>query len=160
MVKLFWAEKAAVSQKFPQFVFIRSKIDRANKLVGKQFDETSVSIIPQLRQLLDVYASPYAHGELVFPDIFFSMPLQMGRKQSAFTTSTTEFQRISRRVESHDIQCVTSQRARNSFILAVAHHGVMTADIDYAVGHATSEVSPLLAGCISNVTPAMMQAFN
>lgn len=124
------------------------------------FDETSVSIIPQLRQLLDVYASPYAHGELVFPDIFFSMPLQMGRKQSAFTTSTTEFQRISRRVESHDIQCVTPQRARNFFILAVAHHGVMTAYIDYAVGHATSEVSPLLAGCISNVTPAMMQAFN
>ena len=42
----------------------------------------------------------------------------------------------------------------------MAHHGVMTAYIDYAVGHATSEVSALLAGYISNVTPAMMQAFN
>lgn len=31
---------------------------------------------------------------------------------------------------------------------------------NYAVGHATSEVSALLAGYISNVTPAMMQAFN
>lgn len=43
---------------------------------------------------------------------------------------------------------------------ALAHHGVMTAYIDYAVGHATSDVSALLAGYISNVTPAMMQAFN
>ena len=40
------------------------------------------------------------------------------------------------------------------------YYGVMTAYIDYAVGHATSEVSALLAGYISNVTPAMMQAFN
>lgn len=47
-----------------------------------------------------------------------------------------------------------------SFISALAHHGVMTAYIDYALGHATSEVSALLAGYISNVTPAMMQAFN
>ncbi|WP_288147649.1 hypothetical protein [Bacteroides acidifaciens] len=50
--------------------------------------------------------------------------------------------------------------ARNSFISALAHHGGMTAYIDYAVGHATSEVSTLLAGYISNVTPAMMQAYN
>ncbi len=62
--------------------------------------------------------------------------------------------------ESLDVQCVTPQYARNSFISALAHHGVMTAYIDYAVGHATSEVSALLAGYISNVTPAMMQAFN
>ncbi len=62
--------------------------------------------------------------------------------------------------ESLGIQSVTPQYARNSFISALAHHGVMTAYIDYAVGHATSEVSALLAGYISNVTPAMMQAFN
>ena len=48
----------------------------------------------------------------------------------------------------------------NCVISALAHHGVMTAYIDYAVGYATSEVSALLAGYISNVTPAMMQAFN
>ena len=62
--------------------------------------------------------------------------------------------------ESLGIQCVTPQYARNSFISALAHHGVITAYIDYAVGQATSEVSALLAGYISNVTPAMMQAFN
>ncbi len=66
--------------------------------------------------------------------------------------------------ESLDIKCVTKcvtlWCARNSFISALAHHGVMTAYVDYAVGHATSEVSALLAGYISNVTPAMMQPFN
>lgn len=36
----------------------------------------------------------------------------------------------------------------------------MAAYIDYAVGHATSEVPALLAGYISNVTPDMMQALN
>lgn len=53
-----------------------------------------------------------------------------------------------------------TRHARNSFISALEHHGVMTAYIDYAVGHATSKVSALLAGYISNVTPAIMQAFN
>jgi len=43
MAKLVWTEKAASSQKFPQ-----------------------------LRQLLEEYASPYNPGELVFPDIFFN----------------------------------------------------------------------------------------
>lgn len=36
--------------------------------------------------------------------------------------------------ESLGIQSVTPQYARNSFISALAHHGVMTAYIDYAVG--------------------------
>ena len=36
----------------------------------------------------------------------------------------------------------------------------MTVYIDYVVRHVTSEVSVLLVGYISNVTPAMMQAFN
>ncbi len=72
IAKLVWTEKAASSQKFLQFVFIRSKIDRANKPIGKQLDETSVHIIPQLRQLLDEYASPYNLGELVFPAIFLN----------------------------------------------------------------------------------------
>ena len=160
MAKLVWTEKAAVSQKFPQFVFIRSKIDRANKPVGKQLDETSVPIIPQLRQLLDVYASPYSPGELVFPDIFLNAVTD---EQKAIRVHDYN-RRISKNIkdvcESLGIQCVTPQYARNSFISALAHHGVMTAYIDYAVGHATSEVSALLAGYISNVTPAMMQAFN
>ena len=72
MAKLVWTEKAAVSQKFPQFVFTRSKIDRVNKPIGKQLEETAVPIIPQLRQILDVYASPYNPGEFVFPDIFLN----------------------------------------------------------------------------------------
>ena len=61
MAKLVWTEKAAVSQKFPQFVFIRSKIDRANKPIGKQLDETSVPIIPQLRHIrkLNGYINSY-----------------------------------------------------------------------------------------------------
>lgn len=62
--------------------------------------------------------------------------------------------------ESLGIQCVTPQYARISLILALAHHGVMTAYIDFAVGHPTSEVLALLAGYISNVTPAMIQTFN
>ena len=40
--------------------------------------------------------------------------------------------------DSLSIQCVTPQYARNSFISGLAHHGVMTAYMDYAVGHATS----------------------
>lgn len=160
MAKLVWTEKAAVKQNYPQFVFIRSKIDRANKPIGKQLDETSVPIIPQLRQLLDEYASPYNPGELVFPDIFLNAVTD---EQKAIRVHDFN-RRISKNIkdicESLGIQCVTPQYARNSFISALAHHGVMTAYIDYAVGHATSEVSALLAGYISNVTPAMMQAFN
>ncbi len=160
MAKLVWTEKAATTQKYPQFVFIRSKIDRANKPIGKQLDETSVPIIPQLRQLLDVYASPYSPGELVFPDIFLNAVTD---EQKAIRVHDFN-RRISKTIkdvcESLGIQSVTPQYARNSFISALAHHGVMTAYIDYAVGHATSEVSALLAGYISNVTPAMMQAFN
>ena len=128
--------------------------------IGKQLDETSVPIIPQLRQLLDVYASPYSPGELVFPDIFLNAVTD---EQKAIRVHDFN-RRISKNIkdvcESLGIQSVTPQYARNSFISALAHHGVMTAYIDYAVGHATSEVSALLAGYISNVTPAMMQAFN
>lgn len=160
MAKLVWIEKAASSQKFPQFVFVRSKIDRANKPIGKQLDETSVPIIPQLRQLLEEYASPYNPGELVFPDIFLNAVTD---EQKAIRVHDFN-RRISKNIKevcaSLGIQCVTPQYARNSFISALAHHGVMTAYIDYAVGHATSEVSALLAGYISNVTPAMMEAFN
>lgn len=160
MAKLVWTEKAAVSETYPQFAFIRSKIDRANKPVGKQLDETCVPIIPQLRQLLEVYASPFSPGELVFPDIFLNAVTD---EQKAIRVHDYN-RRISKNIkdvcESLSIQPVTPQYARNSFISALAHHGVMTAYIDYAVGHSTSEVSALLAGYISNVTPAMMQAFN
>lgn len=160
MAKLTWTEKASPDQAFPQFVFIRSKIDRANKPVGKQLDETFVPIIPQLRQLLDAYASPYTPGELVFPDIFLNA---ITAEQKTIRVHDYN-RRISKNIkdvcDALGIQCVTPQYARNSFISALAHHGVMTAYIDYAVGHTTSEVSSLLAGYISNVTPAMMQSFN
>ena len=144
----------------PQFVFIRSKIDRANKLIGKQLDETPVPIIPQLRQLLDEYASPNNPGELVFPDIFLNA---ITDEQKAIRVHDFN-RRISKNIkdvcESLGLQCVTPQYARNTFISALVHHGVMTTYIDYSVGYATSEVSALLAGYISNVTPAMMQPFN
>lgn len=160
MAKLVWTEKASPEQAFPQFTFIRSKIDRANKPIGKQLDETCVPIIPQLRILLDEYASHYNPGELVFPDIFLNAVTD---EQKAIRVHDYN-RRISKNIkdvcESLGIQSVTPQYARNSFISALAHHGVMTAYIDYAVGHATSEVSSLLAGYISNVTPAMMQSFN
>ncbi len=160
MAKLVWTEKAKSSEKFPQFVFIRSKIDRANKPVGKQLDETSVPIIPQLRQLLDEYASPYLSGAPVFPDIFLNAVTDEQKAIRVHDYNRRITKNIKAVCESLEIPCVTPQYARNSFISALAHHGVMTAYIDYAVGHATSEVSALLAGYISNVTPAMMQAFN
>ncbi|MBD5302234.1 MAG: site-specific integrase [Bacteroides sp.] len=160
MAKLIWTDKAAPKQNYPQFTFIRSKIDRANKPIGKQLDETSVPIIPQLRQLLDVYASPYVPGELVFPDIFLNAVTDEQRAIRVHDYNRRISKNIKDVCEQLGIQSVTPQYARNSFISALAHHGVMTAYIDYAVGHATSEVSALLAGYISNVTPAMMQAFN
>ena len=115
MAKLVWTEKAAVSQKFPQFVF---------------------------------------------PDIFLNAVTDEQKAIRVHDFNRRISKNIKEVCESLDIQCVTPQYARNSFISALAHHGVMTAYIDYAVGHATSEVSALLAGYISNVTPAMMQAFN
>lgn len=160
MAKLVWTDKAAASEKYPQFVFIRSKIDRANKPVGKQLDETAVPIIPQLRELLDVYASPYFPGTSVFPDIFLNAVTDEQKAIRVHDFNRRITKNIKDVCEALDIPCVTPQYARNSFISALAHHGVMTAYIDYAVGHATSEVSALLAGYISNVTPAMMQAFN
>lgn len=129
-------------------------------LSKRQLEETCVPIIPQLRILLNEYASAYNPGELVFPDIFLNATTA---EQKAIRVHDFN-RRISKNIkdvcESLGIQCVTPQYARNSLISALAHHGVMTAYIDYAVGHATSEVSSLLAGYISNVTPAMMQSFN
>ena len=62
--------------------------------------------------------------------------------------------------DSLDIQRITPQYARNSFISALAHHGVMASYIDYAVGHTTSEVSALLAGYINNLSDEAMLAYN
>ena len=62
--------------------------------------------------------------------------------------------------DSLQIQGVTPQYARNSFISALAHHGVMASYIDYAVGHATSDVSALLAGYINNLSDEAMDAYN
>jgi len=85
--------------------------------------------------LLDVYASPYNPGELVFPDIFLNAVTDEQK-----SIRVHDFNRrisIKDVCESLGIQCVTPQYARNSLISALAHHGVMTAYIDYAVGHAT-----------------------
>lgn len=160
VLKLWEYWLASPDKEFPQFVFIRSKIDRANKPVGKQLDETCVPIIPQLRTLIDEYASPYSPGELVFPDIFLNAVTDEQKAIRVHDFNSRISKNIKDVCESLGIQCVTPQYARNSFISALAHHGVMTAYMDYAVGHATSEVSSLLAGYISNVTPAMMQSFN
>lgn len=116
-------------------------------------------IVQTFKRLLE-YAIPYNPGESVFPDIFLNAATD---EQKAIRVHDYN-RRISKNIrdvcESLGIQSVTPQYARNSFISALAHHGVMSAYIDYAVGHATSEVSSLLAGYISNVTLAMMQSFN
>ena len=80
----------------------------------------SVPIIPQLRQLLDVYASPYNPGELVFPDIFLNA---VSDEQKAIRVHDFN-RRISKNIkevcDSLGIQCVMPQYARNSFISALA----------------------------------------
>lgn len=62
MAKLVWQGNSSADEDYPQLSFIRSKIDRANKPVGKQLDVTIIPIIPQLRQLLNEYASPFKAG--------------------------------------------------------------------------------------------------
>lgn len=107
-----------------------------------------------------MYASPYSPGEPVFPDIFLNAVTDEQKSIRVHDFNRRIPKNIKDVCESLGIQCVRPQYARNSFISALAHHGVMTACIDYAVGYATSEVSALLAGCVSNVTLAMMPAFN
>lgn len=160
MAKLTWSEKSSISEDYPQLSFIRSKIDRANNPKGKQLDTTIIPIIPQLRMLLDAYASEYQIGMPVFPGIFGKAITDEAKVIRVHDFNRRISKNIAEVCDILGIDRITPQYARNSFISALAHHGVMTAYIDYAVGHTTSEVSALLAGYISNMTDAMMHTFN
>lgn len=160
MAKLVWQANSNPDVDYPQLSFIRSKIDRANKPVGKQLDVTIIPIIPQLRQLLDEYASTYKIGAPVFPDIFGNATTDEAKVSRVHDFNRRISKNIAEVCDTLGIQHVTPQYARNSFISALAHHGVMASYIDYAVGHTTSEVSALLAGYINNLTDEAMQAYN
>lgn len=160
MAKLVWQENSSINEEYPQLSFIRSKIDRANKPVGKQLDITIIPIIPQLRQLLDEYASPYKVGASVFPDIFGNATTEEAKVIRVHDFNRRISKNVAEVCDTLGIQRITPQYARNSFISALAHHGVMASYIDYAVGHTTSEVSALLAGYINNLTDEAMMAYN
>ena len=160
MAKLTWQENSSVNEDYPQLAFIRSKIDRANKPVGRELDVTIIPIIPQLRELLDEYASAYQIGMPVFPDIFGNAATDEAKVIRVHDFNRRISKNIADVCDSLQIQRVTPQYARNSFISALAHHGVMASYIDYAVGHATSEVSALLAGYINNLSDEAMDAYN
>lgn len=160
MAKLTWGEKSSISEDYPQLSFIRSKIDRANNPKGKQLDVTIIPIIPQLRMLLDTYASEYQIGMPVFPGIFGRATTDEAKVIRVHDFNRRISKNIAEVCDTLGIDRVTPQYARNSFISALAHHGVMTAYIDYAVGHTSSEVSALLAGYIANLNDAMMHSFN
>lgn len=160
MAKLVWQDNSSTDEDYPQLSFIRSKIDRANKPVGKQLDVTIIPIIPPLRQLLDEYASPFKAGVPVFPDIFGNAVTDEAKVIRVHDFNRRISKNIAEVCDALDIQRITPQFARNSFISALAHHGVMASYIDYAVGHTTSEVSALLAGYINNLTDEAMQAYN
>lgn len=127
---------------------------------GKQLDVTIIPIIPQLRQLLDEYASPFKAGAPVFPDIFGNAVTDEAKVIRVHDFNRRISKNIAEVCDTLDIQRITPQFARNSFISALAHHGVMASYIDYAVGHTTSEVSALLAGYINNLSDEAMQAYN
>ena len=160
MAKLVWQDNSSADEDYPQLSFIRSKIDRANKPVGKQLDVTIIPIIPQLRQLLNEYASPFKVGAPVFPDIFGNAVTDEAKVIRVHDFNRRISKNIAEVCDTLDIQRITPQYARNSFISALAHHGVMASYIDYAVGHTTSEVSALLAGYINNLSDEAMQAYN
>ena len=160
MAKLVWQENSSSDEGYPQLSFIRSKINRANKPVGKELDVTIIPIIPQLRQLLDEYASPYKVGAPVFPDIFGNATTDEAKVIRVHDFNRRISKNIADVCDLLGIQRITPQYARNSFISALAHHGVMASYIDYAVGHTTSEVSALLAGYINNLSDEAMQAYN
>lgn len=160
MAKLTWKENSSADEEYPQFSFIRSKIDRANRPVGKELEVTIIPIIPQLRMLLDEYASPYKVGAPVFPDIFGNATTDEAKVVRVHDFNRRISKNIAEVCDALGIHRITPQYARNSFISALAHHGVITSYIDYAVGHATSEVSALLAGYINNLTDAAMQGYN
>lgn len=160
MAKLVWQANSSDKEDYPQLSFIRSKIDRANKPVGKQLDVTIIPIIPQLRQLLNEYASPFKVGAPVFPDIFGNAITDEAKVIRVHDFNRRISKNIAEVCDALDIQRITPQYARNSFISALAHHGVITSYIDYAVGHTTSEVSALLSGYIGNLSDEAMQAYN
>ncbi len=160
MAKLVWQDNSSIKEEYPQLSFIRSKIDRANKPVGKELDVTIIPIIPQLRQLLDEYASPYKVGAPVFPDIFGNATTDEAKVIRVHDFNRRISKNIADVCDQLGIQRITPQYARNSFISALAHHGVMASYIDYAVGHTSNEVSALLAGYIRNLSDASMQAYN
>lgn len=160
MAKLTWQENSSIKEEYPQLSFIRSKIDRANKPVGKQLDVTIIPIIPQLRELLNEYASEFKVGSLVFPDIFGNAVTDEAKVIRVHDFNRRISKNIAEVCDVLGIQRITPQYARNSFISALAHHGVMASYIDYAVGHTTSEVSALLAGYINNLSDEAMAAYN
>lgn len=160
MAKLRWGKEGNPRSKWPLLTFVSSKIDRVNNPVGKRLERTCVPIIPQLGRLIQEYGSDYKAGELVFPQICGGAESDEDRTKRIGDFNRKIGKNIKAACEELEIAPVTAQYARNSFISALAHHGVITAYIDYAVGHVTSDVSILLAGYINNVTPQMMHAFN
>lgn len=142
LAKLKWTQE--YRKMYPEFKFERSKMDRVQNK-PKQKTIMYAPIIPQLQELIDIYASEYEDGKLVFPFIFGEAKTdsQKSERVNGFNRKIAKL--IAPICDALGIRKITPQYCRNSYITALAHAGVPSFYIDWAVGH----VQGILGGYIA-----------
>lgn len=113
--------------------YIRSKT--AHKTPSKVY----IPIIPQLKELLDKYATQPKDGELVFPQILLNAKsgIQIDNRVHDFNASIRVG--MSKVCDNLGIKMATASTARNSYITTLSWHSVSDAFIDAMVGHTDSK---------------------
>ena len=155
VLNLKWSSE--YKSNYPEFKFERSKINRVTNKPKKKI-VVYVPIIEQLQDLLNVYASEYKEGALVFPNYIgdSDKPEQIASKVHDFNKRIRRL--ISPVCDELGIKRVTAQYCRNSFITALSMHGVSDLYIDRAVAHIGN--NPLLRGYQGNFTDKQRRKFN
>jgi len=125
--------------------FIRSKT--SHKTPSRVF----IPIIPELEELLKVYAADPKDGELVFPQILSNAKTETQRDSRVHDFNAWIREGMSEVCESLGIKPVTASTARNSYVTCLTWHGTSDAFIDVMVGHSSG--NELLRGYQGKISP-------
>lgn len=131
MAEIRW-NKTALDEEFPELSFIRSKVNRE----GIKPKPINVPIIQELKLLLDVYASEYKEGSLVFPYLYGVATKDNSKANRLIDFSHNLTKGVKKICEDLGIGKLTPAYARASFATTlVASHRVPMDYVDGAMGH-------------------------
>ena len=131
MAELKW-NKTALDEEYPELSFIRSKINRE----GIKPKPINVPIIRELKILLDVYASEYKEGSLVFPYIYGKAVADNSKTNRLIDFSHNLTKGVKKICNELEIGKLTPAYARASFATTLGtSHRVSWDYIDGAMGH-------------------------